>query len=218
MLRTITKLAHCLPNSLTNISAKPNTKYTSPHKTKLSVYSLLVFSLLAASPGYVYAKNDDVKLPENATARSYGTGWNCDKGYREKNNGCAAILIPENAYSTNKTYGRGWECKRSFRKIDDTCILIKVPTNGYLDHSGKQLKCNRGYLINNDSCDAIDIPENGFLETSSYGPGWECERGYRAEKNKCIALELPANSHIDYSGNSWECDTPYLENNDQCTL
>lgn len=72
--------------------------------------------------------------------------------------------------------------------------------------------------MNNGICDAINIPDNGFLETSSYGPGWKCERGYRADKNRCAELKLPENSHIDYSGNNWECDPPYLEKSDQCNL
>jgi hypothetical protein len=225
MLHIPIKSTYCLfcrlskfVNFITNYSIISSAKDITLCKTKQSTYLLIIFSLLAISPGYVYAKNDVIELPENATAKSYGTGWNCDKGYREKNSTCEVVIVPDNAYPTNKVYGIGWECNRGFRKRDDACIVIKIPVNGYLDYDGKQLKCNRGYLMVDKFCKVINVPKNGFLTKSAYGPGWECERGYQADKDACISIKLPENSHINFSGNNWECNKPYQRRNNQCIL
>lgn len=222
MLHTSIKFTHYIfsrfSKSITDYSIVSGAKDIAPHKNWQSTYSLIIFSLLVTSPGFVCAKNDAIDVPVNATAKSYGTGWSCNKGYREKNNACEAIIIPDNAYSTNKTYGIGWECNRGYRKIDDACVVIKIPVNGYLDFDGKKVKCNRGYLMVDKFCKVINVPANGYLTKSSYGPGWECERGYQANKNACIPVKLPENSHINFSGNNWECDKPYQRQNNQCTL
>ena len=93
--------------SITDTLSMSDAKKIPLYKSKLSTYLLIIFSLFAVTPGYVNAKNDVVDLPENATAKSYGTGWNCNVGYRKKNNACDAVIIPSNAYPTNKTYGTG---------------------------------------------------------------------------------------------------------------
>jgi len=178
---------------------------------------ILIF-LLVIVPGLVFAKETSTKTPENATAKSYGSGWNCNPGFRESKGGCATIKIPVNAYPTNKTYGQGWECKRGFREVNNNCNHIKVPKNGYLDYSGIKVKCDRGYLLVNKTCKAIKVPVNGYLKESSYGSGWTCERGYRANKGACVALKIPENAHIDYSGKAWECNKPYSKKQNNCIL
>jgi hypothetical protein len=188
-----------------------------PHFT--SVHALFFLSLWVSTPNLVFAKDATNDTPDNATAKSYGNGWNCNKGYRESKGACATVKVPVNAYPTNKTYGQGWECKRGFQQFNNTCKHIKVPENGYLDYSGIKVQCNRGYRLLNKTCEAIKVPANGHLEESSYGPGWKCERGYRANnKGACIALKIPENAHIGYSGKSWECDKPYFKNQNDCIL
>ena len=184
----------------------------------ISAYILIFLSLWATAPNLVYAKGVSNGMPENASAKSYGDGWNCNIGYRENKGACTALKIPANAYPTNKTYGQGWECKRSYREINETCDYIKVPKNGYLDYSGIRVKCNRGYLMVKKTFEVINVPANGYLEESSYGPGWTCERGYRADKGACIALKIPENAHIGYSGKVWECDKPYTKKQNNCIL
>jgi len=178
---------------------------------------LVVLMTLCITPlNLVIAKDLSVEIPANASAKSYGDGWNCDSGYRESKGGCAAIKIPTNAYSTNKSYGKGWECKRGFKQSDKVCSQVKVPKNGYLDYSGIRIRCNRGYLMNKKACELIIVPENGYLEVSSYDPGWKCDRGYKVDSESCIALNLPANAHVGYSGNEWECDKPYIKKRNVC--
>src|ERR1700741_537969 len=37
-------------------------------------------------------------IPDNARPRSYGTGWNCNRGFRESVGRCVAVTVPPNAY------------------------------------------------------------------------------------------------------------------------
>ena len=77
----------------------------------------ILFGLLGAVHGHVFAQGGSVEVPENAHAKRYGNGWECNKGYREVNEGCAAVKVPANAYPTNQSYGRGWECNREYREL-----------------------------------------------------------------------------------------------------
>ena len=147
----------------------------------LSVHSLIISALLATAPGAVFAKNDSSGTPKNAHAKSYGIGWECDRGHREVKGACAVIKMPMNTYQPDSTYGRGWECLRGYLEINGSCSAVKIPSNGYLDSSGKGWKCERGFQSANDSCEAIKVPANGYLLDSSYGigrgTGWKCNRG-----------------------------------------
>ena len=69
----------------------------------ISMRPLVLLALMVAAPSLVFAQGGSVKLPENARAKSYGGGWECERGYREDNGVCAAIRIPANAYLTNKS-------------------------------------------------------------------------------------------------------------------
>jgi len=185
----------------------------------ISTYILIFLSLwVTTTPSLVFAKGASNDIPENASAKSYGDGWNCNKGYRKSKGVCAAIVVPANAYPTNKSYGQGWECKRSYREVDNTCNYIKVPEHAYLDYSGVKVKCDRGYLMVKKKCEVIKVPANGYLEESSYGPGWKCERGYRVGDGACIALKIPENAHISYSGKAWDCNKPYTRQQNSCIL
>lgn len=179
---------------------------------------LILFMLLAIIPELVNAQNTSVEIPENAQAKRFGKGWECDPGYRANNNSCVAIKIPENAYSTNSTYGRGWKCNWGYRRADEACVVIKVPANAYLNSYGDRWECERGYRADREACVAIVVPTNGYLVQSSFGPGWKCKRGYRAVKETCVALNLPENAHIDSSGNDWECNQPYRKQQSKCDV
>jgi len=183
-----------------------------------ATYLMLFLCLIVALPNHVFAKGVANDIPDNAKANSYGDGWSCNLGYRENKEGCAAVIVPANAYSTDRQYGKGWECKRGYLEVDGTCSYINVPKNGYLDYSGIRVKCDRGFLMINNSCEAIKVPANGYLEVSSYGPGWACQRGYRIDKDDCVALSVPENAHIGFSGNVWECNTPFIKRRNNCVI
>lgn len=179
----------------------------------LAVSALVTFAGLSA-----YGQNSDATLPANATSKTYGTGWDCDRGYREADGDCDSIRIPENAIATKTSYGRGWVCRWGYRETKETCVAVEVPANAHLNASGVSWDCGRGFREVDGTCVDILVPKNGFLTESNYGSGWECERGYRPVDGNCMPIELPENAHLDYSGNDWECDRPFENRGGECVL
>ena len=70
-----------------------------------SIRVLVLLALMAAAPGLVFSQGGSIELPENARAKSYGSGWECERGYRKDNGACTAVGVPANAYLTNTSYG-----------------------------------------------------------------------------------------------------------------
>lgn len=154
----------------------------------ISIHSLILLAALAAAHDVVFAQRDSVGMPENARAKSDGSGWECDRGYRELNGACAAVKAPANAYPTDTSYGRGWECDRGYREVDETCVAVKVPPNGYLADSSYGLgwKCDRGYRAVDEACIALKLPDNAHIDYS--GNDWDCNRLYWKQQDSCIPL------------------------------
>jgi hypothetical protein len=69
------------------------------------VHALILLALLATLSGPVFAQVGSVEVPENARAKEYGNGWECDLGYRAVNEASIAVRLPTNAYLTNTSYG-----------------------------------------------------------------------------------------------------------------
>jgi hypothetical protein len=182
----------------------------------LSVLCILAALAVAVPP--VYGQADSAGVPPNAAADRYGSGWNCNRGFRQVDGGCERVRVPPNAIATKTSFGRGWKCRRGYQEVKETCVPIIVPPNAYLDASGVRWDCRRGFREVDQTCIAIDVPENGFLTESTYGSGWDCERGYRPVADECVRVEIPRNAHLDYSGNDWECDRPYERQGGECVL
>lgn len=51
------------------------------------IQSPILLALLVAIPGVVFAQGSSAGIPENARAMSFGSGWECDRGYRKANGG-----------------------------------------------------------------------------------------------------------------------------------
>lgn len=133
-------------------------------------------------------------MPENASAKSYGDGWECDIGYRPLGEACVAIVIPENAYETNRTYGLGWDCHHGYRQVNNTkCVEVVVPDGGFLGPSGERWHCLRGFFKVDDTCQEVVVPEHGYLVTAPSGSTWKCERGFEKNNNNCAAIAVPVN-------------------------
>lgn len=179
---------------------------------------LLLPAILAVSVVAGPASAGMGEVPANASAKRFGSGWECDRGFRESKGACVEISVPANAFATKTSYGRGWECRHGFREIREACEAIPVPDNAYLDASGLRWNCKRGFREVDEACVAIQVPRNGYLTESTYGVGWTCERGYRATKTACQFIDLPPYAHLDYSGNDWECDKPFERKQDRCVL
>ena len=84
---------------------------------KTSGLMVLIASLLA-QPEIVVAEESGATLPDHATARSYGNGWDCNAGYRKSEDSCVLINVPPHAYLSDRGYGRGWECVWGYREAN----------------------------------------------------------------------------------------------------
>ena len=93
---------------------------------------LALFWALSVLPYAALADDSLADVPENAHTKSYGTGWECDPGYREMGDHCAAVAVPANAFSTNSSYGSGWDCNRGYIKGSDSCTAVSVPPHARL--------------------------------------------------------------------------------------
>ena len=183
----------------------------------------ILLGLLVFAPGAVFAQGASGELPEHARAKSFGSGWECNPGYRKTEGACIAIKVaavsakvPANSYPTDATYGRGWECSWGYRPTRNACVVIEVPAHGYLNSSGGRWECDRGYREAGDACVAIEIPANGYLTEASYGSGWRCDRGYRVADETCAPVTVPQNAHLNFSGNDWDCNRPYRKQKGGC--
>lgn len=175
-----------------------------------------VFLLLLALPGF--AQSD---IPDNASKKSFGSGWECNLGFRVDDQSCAAITVPKNAFATNQTYGTGWECLHGFIENQEAaCIEVAIPDGGYLDATGERWRCSRGYRKMDDTCQQIVLPENAFLTDETYGSDWACARGFKAEDETCLAIQVPENAFLNSAsyGTPWTCKRGYLENGDLCEI
>ena len=175
----------------------------------ISIFVLVYLTILFAPSRVVIADAGTAGLPEHAPSKSFGSGWECDGGYREVEGACAAVIIPTNAYPTNRSYGQGWECDRGYREVDGACVAVEVLANAYFISVGNRWRCNRRYRAINASCVPVNVPENGYLTSS--GNGWECERSYKAVDDACIAVKVPDNAYfaITSYGSGWKCERGY---------
>lgn len=137
--------------------------------------------VLVIIAGISFAQGGSMKIPENARTKNYGSGWECDRGYRQVDEICTSIKVPPNAYLNPS--GDDWKCDRGYRKVDEACIAVKVPENGYFvdSSSGPGWRCDWGYRKVDEACAKIEVPENARLNYL----GWECIRPYRQQGNGC---------------------------------
>lgn len=169
--------------------------------------------LLLAMPAFAQT------MPENASAKSYGEGWDCDIGYRPDGDNCAAVAAPENAYETNRSYGTGWACLHGYHQVNETaCVAVVVPEGGFLDPSGERWHCLRGFHRVDDSCQKVVVPENAYLVEASFGSAWDCERGFEKTGQSCTAVVVPTNGYLNGSryGQLWSCERGFFEQDAVC--
>lgn len=58
----------------------------------------------------------------------------------------------------------------------------------------------------------------GLSHGIEFAPAWQCAVGFQSKDEACIPIELPVNALIDPSGKDWDCDRPYLQQQDECVL
>jgi hypothetical protein len=197
-----------------------------PYRARLSsgVQTALTYVLSSACALFLVvapaiAQSSAPPTPENASAKRYGEGWECNIGFRRDEDTCNAVVVPANAYETNRTYGLGWECLHGYRADDNTsCVEVIVPDGGFLDPSGKRWHCSRGYLKVDDICQEIALPANAYLSVASYRSGWRCERGFEVSGDLCTAIVVPENAFLNgvNYGRPWTCERGFFEQDGEC--
>jgi len=151
-------------------------------------------------------------IPPNAKVDVYGTGWECERGFRRSGNECLEVKVPANA--TLDIYGHDWECERGFKRSRNECVAVRVPDNAKIDVYGHDWECERGYRRVGNECPPVKIPANAKLDV--YGHDWECERGYRRAGNECLEVQVPVNAKLDVYGHGWECERGYRRVGNAC--
>jgi hypothetical protein len=161
-----------------------------------------------------------IPVPANAFLRASGFDWQCERGFRQEDEACVPIALPERAFLTDDASGTGWTCDRGYEVAAGTCLPIAVPANAYLTNAdyGAAWACERGFVKIEDRCDVIAVPTNAYLDEASYGPGWSCERGYEPLNGACVAIDLPENAYLDRSGNRWNCNRGFQLSEGACVL
>jgi len=178
---------------------------------------LVIAVMLLSLPAF--AQTAAQPMPENASAKKYASGWECNIGFRLNDDACVAVIVPQNAYETNRSYGPGWECLHGFRSTDEaSCVAVEVPEGGYLNPSGEGWRCLRGYIKVDDTCQEIVLPANAYLADATFGSEWKCERGFEPTGDQCTAIVLPANAYLTSSGygRPWTCERGFIEQSGQC--
>lgn len=90
-------------------------------------YALLCLAVFAVTADLAFAQEGEGALPENATAKTYGRGWECDGGYRKNAGSCIAVTLPANAYLTDSSYGIGWACQHGYKQDKENCLAVTLP-------------------------------------------------------------------------------------------
>jgi hypothetical protein len=191
--------------------------------TALPYVALLVASLAmpwSACAQNVSKPNVGKAIPANAQPKPYGSGWECNPGFRQDGAICAAVKLPEDAYLTGDTFGPGWACKRGFKLEGNGCTAVKLPAHAYLTDTSysDDWECERGFRRTEAACVAMTVPKNAYLSDTSRSRGWDCERGFRAVGDACVAVKVPQNGYL--SGSSydlgWQCERGFRQSDQAC--
>ena len=81
-----------------------------------ALISLMVF---AGATESAKAQGVAGAIPANASAKTYGSGWECGHGYRKTQATCVAVQLPENAHLDFS--GNDWECNKPYSKRMQAC-------------------------------------------------------------------------------------------------
>jgi hypothetical protein len=152
-------------------------------------------------------------VPANAHVSRYGGGWECDRGFADRNRQCVPVELPANA-KLDYT-GHGWDCERGYSRRRSECLPVEIPANAQLDYTGHGWQCSRGFAQRGAECMRIELPANAKLDYT--GRGWDCERGYSRRGGECPKVEIPANAQLDYTGHGWQCSRGFAQRGAECT-
>ncbi|HEY6515580.1 MAG TPA: hypothetical protein VIY50_05515 [Steroidobacteraceae bacterium] len=160
-----------------------------------------------------------VKVPENAYLDSFGTDWDCNRGYvkDDQDLGCKAVRIPANAHADDdQAYGTGWECDLRYHEVSGRCARIVTPANAHYSELsfGRGWDCNPGYRQDGSICMPVRAPAHGFLVGDQ--DDWVCDRGFVKSTASCVHVAVPANGYLNANGDDWRCERGYRQKGTTC--
>jgi len=130
---------------------------TSPHEPTAFIFT--PSTTVAASP----AVPSDVQLPPHTKRQPWGSGWECQRGYRQEGERCIEVDVPPHTFLDS--FGHDWECERSYRREGECCVPVQVPEHAYLAYSGHGWACNDGYQRVDQTCEPL--PGERLTQTTS---------------------------------------------------
>jgi hypothetical protein len=146
------------------ISVENRLHVSAKHLSSIVCLATVFFGVV---PITAHAQSPNSTIPDNARARSYGSGWECNRGFRETAERCVTVDVPANAYLSPE--GTSWTCDRGFRAEGAKCVSVQVPAHGYAVDAryDKGWRCNRGYRIVGERCVQLEIPANAYATEAS---------------------------------------------------
>jgi len=163
-------------------------------------FFILAF-LLLSNPAFTQSQ------PQNSHKNPYGSGWECNRGFKQVGNECQKVQIPLNAVLD--ILGHDWECSRGFKNVGNQCVKVILPKNAGLDILGHDWECIRGFQQVGNECQKVLVPANAALDI--LGHDWECKRGFQRVGNECSKLTVPSNAKLDVIGNDWVCNKGFKQ-------
>ena len=116
---------------------------------------ILICILTLNLSGVVIAQK--VTLPPNAGIDIYGSGWTCNRGFKQVGSECQKVTLPQNAGID--IYGSGWTCNRGFKQVGSECQKVTLPQNAGIDIYGSGWTCNRGFKQVGNECQKLSENE-----------------------------------------------------------
>jgi hypothetical protein len=133
-------------------------------------------------------------IPKDAHERVFAQGWECNEGFYQQGQHCAAVIVPE--HGRLNVLGNGWECEAGYSRKGEACVVMRAPEHAQLDMFGKGWHCLYGYRQENDACVPVLLDkrtEAALLEAApvpipNAGPeGTACHAGYNKCTSACCA-------------------------------
>ena len=159
----------------------------------VGIYILIIVLLFFSSPSVSQS------LPRNASPKTFGGGWECNRGYYRAGQGCVKVQIPKNA--SLDFLGHDWECNRGYYRVGQGCVRVQIPENAKLDFLGHGWECNRGYKKSNNSCVPMsgkELQQQREIEQALVAEmerrrlqgvsGDDCEREYKTNAEVCVKI------------------------------
>lgn len=89
---------------------------TNKNGPRLVAFALAPLMIFAGSIGLAKAPDVEHPTPANASANTYGSGWQCDSGFHKANDGCVVVQVPANAHLNLS--GGDWGCNDAVRSAE----------------------------------------------------------------------------------------------------